>query len=391
MLREVARYLVTLFAVSSFCAISISGQAVNGLSVPPPTQYDLSTDGRPFLLNEASRASFFMLGELHGENEIPALIRSVWPSMWKLGYRHVAAEISPWAANRLEFGKGEVPIVGLWTQPEATFVTSLKRNRIPILGGCDIEELQPYLLLRELAAANPDDKNLRMAVDAVKNGYQRKMAPALLQLMKAATAVKDPSIDGASLRNNLLKSLEVETDRFTEARLSASLRREAVMKELFLDHWRKQGKTKVFLRFGRNHLHRGIDRRGVSTLGNFVAELAAAYHLRAFNVAAFAGGGKIRLLGPPSEFDERGDDPAFAYLASIARYPATVFDLRPLRETLHRLPDTKRSPIEESLIYWVNSYDAMIFYREVTPLGAASSTPNKSLEASRGSAKRRQE
>ena len=110
------------------------------------------------------------------------------------------------------------------------------------------------------------------------------------------------------------------------------------------------------------------DRRGVSTLGNFVAELAAVEGLTAFNVAAFAGGGKFRLLGPPVDLDERGDDPAFAYLASIARYPATVFDLRPLRQMLHRLPARQRSAIEASLVYWADSYDAIVFYREVTPL-----------------------
>ena len=70
-----------------------------------------------------------MLGELHGENEIPALIRNIWPSMWKAGYRHVAAEVSPWAADRLEFPvRGEQPPFGLWTQPEVTFVKSLKTN-----------------------------------------------------------------------------------------------------------------------------------------------------------------------------------------------------------------------------------------------------------------------
>jgi hypothetical protein len=107
----------------------------------------------------------------------------------------------------------------------------------------------------------------------------------------------------------------------------------------------------------------------VSTLGNFVAELAAAEGLQAFNVAAFGGGGKIRLGGPATDFDERGDDPAFAYLASIARYPVTVIDLRPMRPLLHRLPEDKRSAVERSLMYWADSYDAIIFYREVTPLG----------------------
>ena len=140
------------------------------------------------------------------------------------------------------------------------------------------------------------------------------------------------------------------------------------MKDLFRQYWLATGKAKVFLRFGRNHLHRGYDRRGVSTLGNFVAELGTAERLRVFNAAAFAGGGKIALAGPPSDFDERADDPAFAYLASIARYPATVFDLRPTRQALHRLAESKRSSIESSLVYWADSYDAMIFYRQVTPL-----------------------
>jgi hypothetical protein len=322
-----------------------------------------------FLLKEAARSSFFMLGKLHGENEIPSLIRNLWPSMWEAGYRHVAAEVSPWAASGLESGSRDVPIAGLWTQPEATFVTSLKRDRVAVLWGCDIEEAQPQLLVRELAAANPGNKDLQTAVDTVKNGYQRRMAPALLQLVQAAGVVKDRSIGGVSLRDSLIRTLEVESDRFTGSALSASQRREGVMKALFHDHWVKAGKPKVFLRFGRNHLHRGMDRRGVSTLGNFVAELAAAERRQVFNVAAFAGGGKIRLVGPAHDFDERSDDPAFAYLASTARYPATVFDLRPLRPVLHRLPESKRSAIEASLVYWADSYDAIIFYREVTPLG----------------------
>jgi hypothetical protein len=365
-----------LMAASSlvllFTALSSTGQVVETVATPlAQTQYDLSADGRAFLLKEAVNASFFMLGELHGENEIPALIRALWPSMWEAGYRHVAAEVSPWAANRLEFGNRGIPVAGLWTQPEATYVASLKRDGVAVLWGCDIEEAQPHLLVRELAAANPDNKDLQAAVGMVANGYQRRMASALLALVEAAAGIKDPVIGADSLRNNLVRTLEVETDRFTGSRLRASVRREEVMKTLFYDSWVKAGKAKVFLRVGRNHLHRGFDRRGVSTLGNFVAELGSAERLRVFNVAAFAGGGKIRLFGPASEFDERSDDPAFAYLASIARYPSTVFDLRPLRQVLHQLPASKRSAIEASLLYWADSYDAIIFYREVTPLGAA--------------------
>jgi hypothetical protein len=361
--------LIPVFVMLSFCGAFASGQVVESVSLPlQQTQYDLSTEGRAFLLKEAARASFFMLGELHGENEIPSLMRGMWPSLWEAGYHNIAAEVSPWAANRLEFGPRDVRISGLWTQSEITFVTSLKRDRVAVLWGCDIEEAQPHFLIRDLAAANPESKDLQAAVDMVKNGYQRRMAPALLQLVQGAAGIRDVLISGVPLRSSLVRTLEIETDRLAGSALQASLRREAVMKALFHDYWVKTEKAKVFLRFGRNHLHRGFDRRGVSTLGNFVAELAATEHLQVFNVATFAGGGKIRLLGPPTDFDERGDDPAFAYLASIARYPATVFDLRPLRQALHRLSGSKRSAIEASLVYWADSYDAMIFYREVTPL-----------------------
>src|SRR6058998_3097316 len=66
-------------------------------------QFDLRTSGRSFLLEEAGSVSFFLLGELHGSNEIPELIRALWPSLWEKGFRHVAAEVSPWAAARMEF------------------------------------------------------------------------------------------------------------------------------------------------------------------------------------------------------------------------------------------------------------------------------------------------
>lgn len=332
-------------------------------------QYDLAAGGRDVLLKEAAGASFFMLGELHGENEIPALIRDLWPGMWQAGYRHVAAEISPWAANRLEFGPGQPPIAGLWTQPEASFVTSLKNDRRPVLWGCDIEEVQPHLLIRELAALNTPDQALEAAAQAAGDTYQRRTASTLLQHVRSSTTSRDRAFNGVSLRRSLTRTLEVEAERAAGNVLQASITREAVMKELFLQQWRAAGGIpKVFLRFGRNHLHRGYDRRGVSTLGNFVAELAAAERLHAFNVAAFSGGGRIALLGPPLEFDERGDDPAFAYLAGVARYPATLFDLRPLRSTLHRIPEARRSGFENSLIYWADSYDAILYYRQVTPL-----------------------
>lgn len=343
-------------------------------------QYDLSRDGKKFLLTEGRRASFFLLGELHGENEIPTLLREIWPQMWRDGYRNIAAEVSPWAAHQLEFApvSGETKIQGLWSRDEAQFVHSLSTTQQVVLWGCDMDESQPHFLVRDLAAANPSNPALRQMIGITNTGYNRTMAPELLKLAQSVTGIKDQTINDSSLYENVVATLEIEVDRLNQARLSASLRRESLMKNLFLLHYEKSARTgarsKVLLRFGRNHLHRGYDRRGVSTLGNFVAEFAVAQNTTSFHVAAFAAGGKGFLAGETFEADERQDDPAFELLASVARYPATVFDLRPLRPILHQIPENDRSSVQKSLIYWADSYDAIICYREVTPLRSSSLT-----------------
>jgi hypothetical protein len=335
-------------------------------------QYDLATDGRRFLLEQAANASFFMLGELHGDAETPALIRSLWPSMWKIGYRHVAAELSPWAASRLEFpaqdGAGSLQRSFSWSQADVRFIAADRRGKTPVLWGCDMEEPRPHELIRDLAAANPKSPELQAAVALAQAGYQRSTAPALLEHLQKAERIRDLSINGTSLRSNIIRTLEVERDRMSpDTRLRASTRRETLMKELFYQYWEQHDRPKVLLRFGGNHLHRGLDRRGVSTLGNFVAELAIARSLNAFNLAEVAGGGKIFWGGQVIDFAASLTDPALVFLGSIARHPATVFDLRPIRQALHRIPEDKRSAAESSLVYWADSYDAILFYRTVTP------------------------
>src|SRR5438876_1494303 len=53
-------------------------------------QQDLETDGLKFLLDEASKNDFFLLGEVHGDNEIPKLLRMLWNFIVpKIGRAHV--------------------------------------------------------------------------------------------------------------------------------------------------------------------------------------------------------------------------------------------------------------------------------------------------------------
>jgi hypothetical protein len=338
-------------------------------------QYNLENDGRGFLLHEASSNDFFLLGELHGDNEIPSLLRALWPAMWKQGYRHIAAEVSPWAAHQLEFvpaGKGP-EVRGLWTKQEAVDAHSPAGSDASVLWGCDMEEMQPEFLIRQLAALNPSDAELKQMIDLTKSGYDRKIAPQLLDLAKKSKGKEDEVVNDLSLRENLPATLEIEANRLNpDEKMIAQNEREQLMKRQFLAHFRKNSGAgsppKVLLRFGRNHLHRGYDARGISTLGNFVAEFAVAEGRKAFNVGAFGAGGKAALFGDTLDADERPDELTFALLAEKAKYSATVFDLRPLRALLHQIPQEKRTALETNLIYWADSYDALICYKTVTPL-----------------------
>lgn len=340
----------------------------------PQNQYNLANSGRDFLLKEARNASFFLLGELHGENEIPALLRDLWPQMSHDGYRYIAAEVSPWAAYQLEFASAESQpkLMSLWSKQEALFVHS-RGSAEAVLWGCDMEEEQPQLLIQELAALNPSNSALARMVEMSKSGYRRQMAPQLLEIMGGMGSVRDRIVNDVSLVDSVQATLKIEVDRLnTNTKLPAQIRRESLMKDLFQLHYAKNkvqsSDAKVMLRFGRNHLHRGYDARGVSTLGNFVAEFALSQHKAVFNVAAFGAGGKASLAGETWNADERQDDLAFELLASLAQYPATVFDLRPLREILHRIPDENRTSRLQRLVYWADSYDAIICYKNVTPL-----------------------
>jgi hypothetical protein len=338
-------------------------------------QYDLNSEGRNLLVAEAKKNDFFLLGELHGDKEIPELLRVLWPQMWKEGYHHVAAEISPWAAYQLEVvraGKGPA-VQGLWTKQQAIDVHAVAEQNVNILWGCDMEEIQPQFLIRELAALNPGDAEFERMVELTKDAYSRKMAPALLELAKASKGERDAEQNDISLHQNLLATLEIEKNRSgTDTKMIAQNQRELLMKQQFLAHLRHSSSpgtpSKVLFRFGRNHLHRGYDARGISTLGNFIAEYAVAHGQTAFNVGAFGAGGQATLMGETFDADERKDELAFALLAELAKYSATLYDLRPLRELLHRIPHEKRSALQSNLIYWTDSYDALICYKTVTPL-----------------------
>ena len=163
-------------------------------------------------------------------------------------------------------------------------------------------------------------------VTIVSTGYSRKNAPELLRLAESGRPVHDVAVGGESLWTSMLDTLRVEALRSdAHTRYAASDARERVMKELFISHSKREPQGKVLLRFGRNHVHRGYDARGISTLGNFVSEWSIARGQSAFNVGVFAAGGKEHLAGHTFNADERQDEPAFSVCSRTRRQQCHYF------------------------------------------------------------------
>lgn len=339
----------------------------------------LHVSGEAVLVKEAGEHQYFLLGELHGENEIPDLLSYIWPALWQVGYRHVAAEVSPWAASHLQrsAAEDETSVPGLWTRTQAANVMRFAVPGQSVLWGCDIEEEQPDRLIREMAQLNPTDNRLGRMLETISRGYSRKQAPELLRLAESEHPAHDVLVGGESLWKSTLDTLRVEALRSDlHTRYEASNLRERVMKDIFLNHLKEEPAGKVLLRFGRNHLHRGLDARGISTLGNFVSEWAYAQGQSVVNVGVFAAGGKEHLAGQTFSADERQDEPTFALLATLAGNDAMLFDLRNLRPILHGIPSEKRTPLETNLTYWADSYDFLLCYPTVSPLADPSADPH---------------
>ena len=180
---------------------------------------------------------------------------------------------------------------------------------------------------------------------------------------------------GVSLARQIEATLNHDAARVDPGRVhEARVKREQFMKELFLVHYREAsaqtpGPVRLIAVFGRNHMFRGRDRRGISTLGNFIAEFAVAEGTSSFHLAIFAAGGEVNF-GGVRDADEREGDPAFGQLAAAAKYNDTLFDLRPIRAALRQQRTDQLTPDEEALLYWADGYDAILVYSKVTPFGA---------------------
>jgi len=193
-------------------------------------------------------------------------------------------------------------------------------------------------------------------------GFLGKVDMARLTALRTAMAKGDPAIP---LTEQLIESTLIYAP-FTRddggSAYAGNLRRETMMKVNFLTNLKAASRggrsPKVLMKFGSNHLARGLSPTHVPSLGSFVAETALGMGKSVFNLRMICGPGTMQMLFDGTPYDCEADE--FAPLA-VALKPwllgsgNTLFDMRPLREHPGLWKDW---PAEAKEIVW--SYDAVV-------------------------------
>lgn len=346
----------------------------------------LSGPGAERIVAWSAGAQFFLLGENHGNAGMARFATAVSRSLAGQGYRYTAIEADPLVTGIMaellrKGGKPEftawlaadqrnraVPFYS-WSEEADFIVASLERGPVWALDQSFIAAAHVHLDGIAAASRSPAVKALaaKLAADARRDvmGFLGSVDLSRLKALRVAMPRNENAL-AVTLAEQLIESAEIYKP-FTGGPGSAyiaNLRRETLMKTLFMANYRaalkQDGKPpRVLLKFGSNHLVRGLSPTHVPSLGSFLAENALGMLGKSvFNLRMMCGPDTQQILFDFSTHDCGGDE--FAPVAAalqpfLVGSGDTLIDLRPLRDRPRLWKDW---PQDAKDIVW--SYDALV-------------------------------
>lgn len=351
--------------------------------------------GAAFLKARLEASQFVLIGEEHGVATIADTVRAMLPVFAGAGYRNFAIEVDPYTTAKLEGllrSGGTKALAGFlntedrrfavpfynWSGEAALADAFVRANGAssPALWGLDQVFIGAAAVhLNDLAngASNAEARALALSLAGRAKGNLEFLGKVDLselgKLRSLLGAEKDRAL--AQLVDDMILSARiyqpfVGIDNGLSV-YAANLERENLMKRTFLARYQGAGKPKVFFKFGSYHMMRGLSGTHVSSLGNFVADLAQAEGKSTFHLLILCGPGTKAgdLMGNPvpCDFDVAKD---FSDLVDQVDTKApTLFDLGPWKDKPRRwahLSENVRSTI------W--AFDAILFVPNGKPAAA---------------------
>lgn len=358
-----------------------------------------SGPGWDLLLAEGRNAGAFLVGEEHGIAENPKLVGALFGALAPVGYDTLAIETSPLMARELDAAafRGLNGVRRLFAAPQsqAAFYSMREEAEMlvsvrtagpagrPVLWGLDYDIAADRLAIARLKA-RPKPAAAQAALEALEAASYASWAqydatrgpqhifgfsgdPATVVALRAAWPA--PDAESAWLMEVLEETLQINRLSSTGSGHASNQRRANLNKRNLLRYWRdakEEGRTpRMMLKFGANHMVRGLNMTEAFDLGAMVPELMAfeggsAFHLmvlpgRNSAVASFDPTAWTYRAGPPGS----NHPPGLEVVAGQAFPDAfTVIDLRPLRAGL--TGGGRSASVDRELVRVVHGFDAVV-------------------------------
>lgn len=345
-----------------------------------------------WLVEQGRAARFFALGEEHGIAENARLAAQLFRDLVPAGYRHVAIEISAPMAREIErvARQGMPALRTFLTAPgsqvaffgmreEADWLAAARAavpGGAPVLWGTDYEVgadrhligllrrmRKPYLA--ETALARLEAASATSWADYAKTrGPQHIFSfsgdPALVRAVREAWP--GAGAEAREILETLETTFEINRLYFERQGHASNAARAAFLRANLLRQWRAAKEPRVLLKFGANHLVRGLTQVGTFDMGSLIAELAAARGERSFHLLVLPGNDSRTAVFDPSAFTYKPSAPKDMYQKGLGwmideAWPdaMTLFDCAKLRPAVYaaRIADPE-------LVRTVYGFDAVL-------------------------------
>jgi hypothetical protein len=358
-----------------------------------------------WLVGKGREAAFFLLGEEHGIAENPKLAAQLFRDLVSSGYRHVAVEISPPMARDIDrvLSKGGLPALTAYFRDPGSSVAffgmreeaewlaavraALPGERQVIWGndyevGGDRRLIQMLKATRKPVEAEAALARLESASNASWAQYDATHNPQFIfsfvgdpELVRAARATW-PGAGPEALwtLDTLEETLEINRLWVTRQGWASNARRAANMRRNLLRHWQPYANSanppKVMLKYGSNHMVRGLNETSTFDLGSLVPELAEARGRHSFHLLVLPGNDAQAAVFDPTRFRYAPNAPKDSYQKGLEwiigeAWPDafTLFDTHALRPLIY----SNSAKVDPELLRVAFGYDAVLVMSGSTP------------------------
>ncbi len=366
----------------------------------------LSGSGAAVLTEAITQSKYILIGEDHLTREIPQLTTAICNFAAKQGLTGMALEVSPEAAA---FMMRSVNAPDRWQQMIAqtqaypwsiAFLDSRQENDMVAdcahashhpdfhLWGLDYNFLGSAGWLIDMMLAAKPGAEARAALLRLKTDEQQDATAAkaggnisalFLESEKSQAEIDEaqPAIDhdgGAEVQRifaELIASYRIYRE-YAQDDHASDVMRAKLLKVNFRDAMSRippsQKTGKIIVKFGDNHLYKGLNTMHDLNLGDYIAETAEMEGQDSLHICVLGAGGKTSAFtgyGQPTNIqpDSTAADPMYRwmepFLAKQIPGQWTLYDLRALR---FKIP----GPLDSGLRRILDGYDLLVIVPEFT-------------------------